>query len=139
MTTDNQDPKQDKAPHLAPYRWKPGQSGNLGRPKALTLSEAYRRELSKPDPNDPQGRTYAETLAERMIAKAASGDVAAIKEVADRVEGKARATVSISMDHRESLERAVERLIDEEAAEGRTLTRFEAIAALQLFMPWSHN
>lgn len=59
-------------------RWKPGQSGNpKGRPKAITLSEAYRKELAKVDPSDPQGRTYAEVLAEQMVIKAkASGEAA---------------------------------------------------------------
>ena len=41
-------------------QWKPGQSGNpKGRPKSITLSEAYRRELAKVDPNDAEGRSFA--------------------------------------------------------------------------------
>ncbi len=55
-------------------RWKPGQSGNpKGRPKCLTLSEAYRRELAKIDESDPQKRTFAEVLAAQTIIKAKTG------------------------------------------------------------------
>jgi Family of unknown function (DUF5681) len=58
--------------NLKPFR--PGQSGNpRGRPKSITLSEAYRHELGKLDENDPQRRTFAEILAERMIVKASGG------------------------------------------------------------------
>jgi hypothetical protein len=71
-------------------RFRPGQSGNpKGRPKSISLSEAYRKELAKTDPADPDGRTYAEVLAEKMREKACGGDVAALREMADRTEGKA--------------------------------------------------
>jgi hypothetical protein len=69
-------------------RFKPGQSGNpKGRPKSITLSEAYRRTLAEVDEADEKKRTRAEVLAERMYSKARSGDVAALREIADRVEG----------------------------------------------------
>lgn len=64
-------------------RWKPGQSGNpSGRPKKKPLTEALQRVLAKL--NDEE----LETLCRPYIEKLASGDVAALKEVADRVEGK---------------------------------------------------
>ena len=48
------------------YAWKPGQSGNAaGRPKCITLSEAYRKALAQIDESDPQKRTFAEVIAER--------------------------------------------------------------------------
>ena len=44
-----------------PHAFHKGQSGNPhGRPKSVTLSEAYRRELAKVDPDDPEGRSHAE-------------------------------------------------------------------------------
>jgi ribosomal protein L17 len=120
--------------NLKPF--KPGQSGNpAGRPKALTLSEAYRRELAKIDEADPQKRTFAEVLAEQMIVRAKTGDVAALKEVADRVEGKAKQTITLSTDRREQVERAIDRMIERAASDGHILTREEATAALAAYAP----
>jgi ribosomal protein L17 len=116
--------------------FKKGQSGNpAGRPKSLTLSEAYRRELAKIDPHDALGRTFAEVLAEQMIVKASKGDVAALREIADRVEGKAKQTITLTTDRREQVERAIERMIEKAAEHGQTLARQEAITALAAYVP----
>lgn len=118
------------------HRWKPGQSGNpKGRPKTITLSEAYRRELAKVDPEDPEGRTYAEVLAGKMREKAFGGDVAALRELADRTEGKPRQTLSLSLERREQLEAAVEGIMRDAEAAGRPCTREEAIHTLSGFVP----
>ncbi len=120
--------------NLKPFQ--PGQSGNpSGRPKSKVLSDAYRRELEKVDLTDERGRTFAEILAERAVAKAASGDVAALREIADRTEGKAKQTITLTLDKREQIERAVDRLMSDAGADGQPITRDEAIAALSLFMP----
>ena len=51
-----------------PHRWKKGQSGNpSGRPKSKTLSDAYRNKLEEPVPNDLEGRTWAELIAEAQV------------------------------------------------------------------------
>src|SRR5437868_2070705 len=74
----------------------PGRSGNpAGRPKSLTLSEAYRKQLAEPVPGDPHGRTYAEVIAEAVCKDAAAGNTAAAREIADRVEGKPRQSVDV--------------------------------------------
>lgn len=113
------------------HAFQPGQSGNpKGRPKAITLSEAYRRELAKLDPNDSEGRTFAEVLAEQTILKAKGGDVAALREIADRVEGKAKQTVTLTMDQRDKFERAVAGIMEETGC-----SREEAIETLSLFKP----
>lgn len=117
-------------------QWKPGQSGNpAGRPKTITLSEAYRRELAKVDPTDEQKRTFAEILAEQTVIKAKGGDVSALRELADRTEGKAKQTITLTTDRREQIEQAVERMIERAAADGQTLTRDEAVAALAAYVP----
>jgi len=77
-----------------PFRWKKGQSGNLsGRPKCKTLSEAYKNILEAPVPNDPEGRTWAELIAEGQVRDAVRGNVNAAREIADRTEGKARQAI----------------------------------------------
>jgi hypothetical protein len=82
-----------------PTAFKPGQSGNpAGRPKSITLSEAFRRQLSQPMPDDPEGRTFAEVIAERMCVAASGGDVSAAREIADRVEGKPKQSVNLDMN-----------------------------------------
>jgi hypothetical protein len=120
--------------NLKPF--KPGQSGNpAGRPKSITLSEAYRKQLAMIDEADPQKRTFAEVLAEQMIVRAKTGDVAALKEVADRVEGKAKQTITLSTDRREQVERAIDRMVERAASDGHILTREEATAALAAYVP----
>lgn len=81
----------------APYRWKPGESGNpAGRPKSATLSEAYRARLNEVDPDDPHGRSFMDVIADRIVARAAKGLVKAATELADRTEGKAPQSLSLS-------------------------------------------
>ena len=78
------------------YRWKPGQSGNPGgRPKTAPLSHACRELLAQPVPDDPEGRTYAEAIAQTLAKKALQGDIRAAQEVADRAEGKAHQSIEI--------------------------------------------
>ncbi len=118
------------------HAFQKGRSGNpAGRPKTITLSEAYRRELAKVDPTDAQNRTFAEVLAEQAVVKAKTGDVQALREIADRTEGKARQTITLSVERREQIERAIDRMIDRAAAEGRALTREAAARALSHYVP----
>lgn len=72
-------------------RWKPGHSGNpSGRPKGSgRLSKALAALMLEQYPGDERGRTYAEFIAEKLATAAAAGDIAAIRELADRTEGKA--------------------------------------------------
>src|ERR1700733_8306781 len=68
-----------------PYRWKKGQSGNpSGRPKSKTLSDAYKSKLEELVPNDSEGRTWAELIAEAQVRDAVRGNVQAAREIADR-------------------------------------------------------
>lgn len=78
--------------------WKPGQSGNpAGRPKTITLSEAYRNALAQPMPKDKKGRTIAEVIAEKVCLEAAfTGNVQAAREIADRTEGKPKQAVDLN-------------------------------------------
>jgi len=70
------------------------------------LSNACRELLAAPVPDDPEGRTYAEAIAETLAQKALAGDIRAAQEIADRAEGKARQSVEIqSAEVREAFER----------------------------------
>ena len=62
-----------------------GQSGNPGgRPKARPFAEALRMEIKAGGEDHPALRKIARAL----IAKAADGDLQAIRELADRLDGK---------------------------------------------------
>ncbi len=67
--------------------FQPGQSGNpKGPPKRAKLfTQALLISLKKTDERDVEA---IPRIADKLVALAESGDVAAIKEVADRAEGK---------------------------------------------------
>jgi hypothetical protein len=116
-----------------PYAFKPGQSGNPnGRPKTRTLSEAYRVMLGQPLPNDPKGRTFADCIAETIGLKAARGDVIAAKEIEDRVSGRPKQTVDVTIEEkkRELVNNAIEALMSEAG-----IQRDEAIEQLTTLAP----
>jgi len=77
-------------PEMEAAKFKPGQSGNPGgRPKRGPLTDAYERALSQLIPGDKEGRTIADLIAAALVKQAAKGNLAAVRELADRVEGKA--------------------------------------------------
>ena len=93
-------------------RWKKGQSGNPGgRPKSKTLSDAYKYKLEEPVSNDPEGRTWAELIAEAQVRDAVRGNVQAAREIADRTEGKARQAIEFED---KTMTQAFERMTMEE-------------------------
>ena len=59
------------------------------------------------------------TPSRALIDRAIGGDVAAIKEIIDRTEGKARQAIVLSYAEREKLENAVQQIIDETGAHAR--------------------
>lgn len=69
-------------------QWKPGQSGNPRGPLPKKLyREALQAALRKlSESGDPQ--QTAEEIATAHIVKAKDGDMSAIKEFADRIDGK---------------------------------------------------
>ena len=120
--------------NLRPYR--KGQSGNPGGRPRNTLSAAYKRQLEKLFPGDPEGRSYAEVIAAAVADKAALGDYQAAKEIEDRVSGKPKQTISVGSELVEYLERQVDVMM--EAAESRgdvTITRNDCLLALSASIP----
>jgi hypothetical protein len=78
-----------KAGWLKPYHWPKGISGNpSGRPRK-PITEAYADMAEQKYPGDPEGRTYAQLIAEGQCKAAIKGKTEAAREIADRLEGKA--------------------------------------------------
>ncbi len=74
-----------------------GVSGNPnGRPKITKLTEALREQLAEEMPNAPE-ETQAEAIARALIRAALKGDVQAIREIADRTEGKPRQAIDVDL------------------------------------------
>jgi hypothetical protein len=45
--------------------------------------------------DDPTHRTYAEVIAEMLLKRACKGDLRAVREIADRVEGRPSQSLSV--------------------------------------------
>jgi hypothetical protein len=80
----------------APYRFKPGQSGNPGgRPRRRPISERYAElaELRLPEKDRikhglPKGATYGDALAAFVFKAALEGNPYAAREIREAIEGK---------------------------------------------------
>lgn len=57
---------------------------NCGGPITIALAKILNEEV----PNDARHRTYADLIAEALVRKALEGEIPAIREIADRIEGK---------------------------------------------------
>lgn len=65
--------------------WKPGQSGNpKGRPKSKSFKGALNKAIDEADGD----KSLLELIAKSLINQALAGDVRAIKEIANRLDGK---------------------------------------------------
>jgi hypothetical protein len=74
--------------------WEPGQSGNPAGPppgpkKNKIWREALERAIKRREHDDPQA---LEKLADSLLCKVSEGDVGAIKELGDRLDGKVTQT-----------------------------------------------
>lgn len=85
------------AEYIAPFQWKPGQTGNpKGRPKNRTLTEIVREYMEK-EGMTPDGRELilSEAMAETILKMALGGNTEVIKELWARLEGKSKETLEI--------------------------------------------
>lgn len=75
--------------------WKKGQSGNPnGAPKkAWRWSEVLRSVAEK---IDRSGKEFKELAAEALLKEAMKGNIAALRELGDRLEGKPRQSIEIT-------------------------------------------
>jgi hypothetical protein len=90
-------------------QFKPGQSGNpSGLPKGTPKVSIALMNLLRTNPGEefaPKSR--AEKIAWALYQKAESGDVAAIRELSDRTEGKSPATVNVNSGDKAAQYRAM--------------------------------
>lgn len=71
--------------------FQPGQSGNpAGRPKSRPFKDALQRALKAAESDTD----LLDKVAFALVAKAHEGDVPAIKEIADRLDGKVTQTIA---------------------------------------------
>lgn len=71
-------------------------TGNKNAAKAKIWENAIRAVVDKVDPKDPDGRTRLRKIAEKLAQAAEEGDIAAIKEIGDRLDGKAKQSTEIT-------------------------------------------
>lgn len=78
-------------------RFQKGVSGNPGgRPRTALLSQAVRQKLGAPVPDDLQGRTHAQFIADALVRKAMRGNPECFRVIGDRTEGKATQPIAIT-------------------------------------------
>ena len=89
--------------------WPKGVSGNPGgRPHAKPLTEEIERQLGQEAPNG-KGQTWAAVIAKALLTRAAKGDIRAIAELANRVEGKPFQALAVDVGANEDLAEAIAR------------------------------
>lgn len=71
-----------------------------GRKGEKWWRDAIRLAITERLEGDDAGRTKLRAAADMLVAKALEGDVTALKEIGDRLDGKARQDVSVDMDAR---------------------------------------
>lgn len=116
MPTDKPNGRRTLPAAMEKFKFKPGQCGNpKGRPpNALRLTTAYREILDQVVPEElrlslipprlrskielKKGTTFKELLALRAILEGAKGNIAALKEIADRDEGKPKQRIELVGD-----------------------------------------
>ena len=106
---------------IAPFQWKPGQSGNpKGRPRKEPLTDILRAVLAEEIPNaqDPRQSQLAHALIRSWVLEAIrTKDTTMIAEIFNRIEGKVKDRLALGGDEGEPIriERLdVKQLSDEE-------------------------
>ena len=89
--------------------WPKGVSGNPGgRPKKKPITEELERLLAE-EASTRDGQTWATVIAEALLQQASRGDVRAISELANRVEGKSVQAIDLNTGGGEGIAERLER------------------------------
>jgi len=94
-----------KPENVEPYQFQPGQSGNpKGKPKgARSMSTILRELLETTIEVDGEKIPYSEAIIKKLIKRADKGNLIAIREIFDRMEGKAKQEVQMNIEGRKSV------------------------------------
>jgi hypothetical protein len=99
--------------------WPKGVSGNPGgRPKQKLISAELERLLQQQAPRE-SGKTWAVVIAEALLRHAAKGDVRAISELANRVEGKPLQAVNLDLNSCSEIDTMTDEELEHRLAELR--------------------
>jgi hypothetical protein len=88
-------PTQKQLEALKPTQFQAGVSGNPGGRRAKPFTAALLRIVEKKLANDPDGRALLDAIAQQLVAKATKGDLASIREIADRIEGTPARSITL--------------------------------------------
>src|SRR5262245_55653635 len=91
--------------------WKSGQSGNPAGKKPGTLKEKPYRDALRMEIAAAEDFKGLRSIAQAHLEKARSGDMAAIKELADRLDGRPAQESNVSLEHRSPAELTTEQLM----------------------------
>lgn len=101
-TSSKQDPKQLKRKYNVVPRWKPGQSGNPGgRVKGPSLTNRmilYTMQITDKKGPDGKPMTWLDRMALATLKLAEKGNSQALKEVWERLDGKVRQELDITIE-----------------------------------------
>jgi hypothetical protein len=99
--------------------WPKGVSGNPGgRPKQKLISAELERLLQQQAPSE-SGKTWATVIAESLVRQAAKGDVRAISELANRIEGKPLQAVDLDVNSPSEIDTMTDEELDQRLTELR--------------------
>lgn len=88
-------PTEKQLEALKPTQFQPGVSGNPGGRPTKPFRAALLRIVEKKIANDPDGRALLDGIAQQLVAKASKGDLASIRELADRIEGTPARSITL--------------------------------------------
>jgi Family of unknown function (DUF5681) len=91
--------------------WKPGESGNPAGKKPGTLKDKPYRDALRMEIAAAEDFRDLRAIARAHLEKARSGDMAAIKELADRLDGKPMQESNVSLQERRLEELSREELM----------------------------
>jgi len=97
--------------------WQPGQSGNPAGKKPGTLKEKPYRDALRMEIAAAEDFQGLRAIARAHLEKARSGDMAAIKELADRLDGRPAQESNVSFQDRPVTELTTEELMALAASE----------------------
>jgi hypothetical protein len=99
--------------------WPKGVSGNPGgRPKQKLISAELERLMQQQAPGE-SGKTWATVIAESLVRQAAKGDVRAISELANRIEGKPLQAVDLDVNSPSEIDTMTDEELDQRLTELR--------------------